>query len=647
MALAELGHFSAPIALLAGLAAALGTARHLRSVRSPIPEGGGLVLIFALAASVSLLPTIDTTLLSQDASVHLAAGRWLARTGSLAIPDPSLEGLSRETRLGLFEISDVGARLSQARLPGGIVLPRLTETVAYPSLSHLIEIWIATADRIAGTRAIRALPLLFAVSAWWAIGLVASLEAGVAAGFAAVAMLASWLPQHWFARFLMPETLNQALIWSAMAAAQIALRCSEEQRLIQGSGNEGRIAAWLTGICLGLAGFARLEQVLILLPALWLARAWTDGRENLLPRGALIPFVLTSVHAGLHLAIVPTDYGNRIGQVMWSALGRGFTALGGTWTHAFTAFALALLVVVVGWLGLRRLENRLLLRLTAGVLGIAGFTVLYHRDVPADLPAFRWLAWYVPWPVWVALALRPAALRTGSGLGLALTIEAVDQLMNPRVSPEQIWGSRRLVTIVLPLIALAAARVVAAPSSPRTVRVDRLRRLLLGAAIVLGCVQLRHVVWHRVQAGGEVLRREIAAALPPASYVVLARSLDWFHLASALWLDGGPTTILPASYPEFPEALGVLLARRGDHDLFALAGGVAQAGATEVSFELPPLPAGYSARPLQTFVWKPRLLESTEDAAPQVLVERRAMIKLFRVERSRSEIPREAVPRTP
>jgi hypothetical protein len=646
--LAELGHFSAWVALAAGVAAAVWTAYLLGRPREPGIPGGGLVVGCVVVALCSLFPTVDTTLLSQDASVHLAAGRWLDRTGSLAIGDPTLDGLSEQTRLELFEISDVGARLTQARLPGGIVLPRLTGSTSYPSLSHLLEVWIAIADRLGGATAARALAPLFAATGWWAVGLVALFEAGLAAAFTAIALLATWLPEHWFARFLMPEILTQALLWSAVAAASIADRAAFERRSSGGSGSEERVAACLTGLCLGIAGFARLEQVVIFLPALGLARALTRGERRVLPAGAGLPFVLTAGHACLHLAIVPTDYGNRIGQVLLSAAGRTFLALGGT----FTNFGLALLAVaalaIVLWRRLRRDETRLLARLLAGAFALGGFIVLYHRDVPAELPAMQWLAWYVPWPVWAALVLRLGALLPQSGLGLAFTIEAIDQIMNPRVSIEQIWGSRRLVPVVLPLIALAAGRVMAAPTLRRRLRTDLVARLLLGVAFFVGLAQLRHVIWHRVQAGGQALVREIAAALPPSGYVVLAKPLDWLHLAPALWLGGGPTTILPASFDEFPAALGRVMERLPDDSLFALAGGVAPLDpAAAPPDALPLLPAGYDATPVATFHWRTRMLETTEDRPPRALVEREATVKLLRLRPPRPETPRAADPRTP
>ena len=646
--LAELGRFSVWTTLAAGAAAALWTARALGRQREPGIPGGAVVAGLALVAACSLFPTIDTTLLSQDASVHLAAGRWLARTGSLAIPDPTLDGLSEQTRVDLFEVSDVGSRLTQARLPGGIVLPRLIDSTSYPSLSHLLEIWIAIADGLGGTTVVRALAPFFAVVGWWAIGMVALFEAGLAAAFTAIVLLATWLPEHWFGRFLMPEILTQALLWSAMAAASIADRAAFERRATGGSGAGELVAARLTGLCLGIAGFARLEQVVIFLPALWLARALTNGERRVLPRGALLPFVLTAGHAWLHLAIVPTDYGNRIGQVWLSAFGRAFIALGGT----FTSFGLALLVVattaIAVWLRLRRDETRRLTRLVAGACALVGFTILYHRDVPPELPAVQWLAWYVPWPVWAAIALRLGALLPRTGLGLAFTIEAIDQVMNPRVSIEQIWGARRLVPVVLPLVALAAGRVMAAPALRRRLRADLVARLLLCAAFFIGLGELRHVIWHRIQAGGEALVREVAAALPPSSYVVLAKPLDWLHLAPALWLGGGPATILPASDDGFRAALGKVLDRLPGDSLFALAGGVASLDPAEPLPDAPPpLPEGYDTTPVATFRWRTRMLETTEDRPPRALVEREAAVKLLRLHRHPAGTPQAAEPRTP
>src|SRR5262249_53120948 len=105
ISLAELGRFSGWVSLGVGLIAAALIAHGLSGPSAWRPAKSRIAPAAAIAATITLIPTIDTTLLSQDASVHLAAGHWLARTGSFAIPDPLLDGLPEKTRLELFEIA--------------------------------------------------------------------------------------------------------------------------------------------------------------------------------------------------------------------------------------------------------------------------------------------------------------------------------------------------------------------------------------------------------------------------------------------------------------------------------------------------------------------------------------------------------------
>src|SRR5262245_5034718 len=108
IALAEAGRFSAAGALGAGALVAAAAAIALARRPAPRLAGGAAVAAFAIAAAATVLPAVDTTLLSQDASIHRASGRWLARAGTLGIPDPVLTEIPAEARLNLFEMGAVG-----------------------------------------------------------------------------------------------------------------------------------------------------------------------------------------------------------------------------------------------------------------------------------------------------------------------------------------------------------------------------------------------------------------------------------------------------------------------------------------------------------------------------------------------------------
>src|SRR5581483_1065796 len=587
----------------------------------------------AIAATATVLPAVDTTLLSQDASIHRASGRWLARAGTLAIPDPVLAEIPAEARVNLFEMGAVGLTLvSESRLPGGLVVPGRGESVVYPSFAHLLAVWIAIADRVAGEAGIALLPGLFAATAWWAVGLAALASGSAASAVATVALLASWLPEHWFARFLMPEIMAQALVWAGFAAAAIASASARDE------GDGGSLVAGLVcGASLGVAAFARLEQLTIFVPALLIARGLLASGRRVLPRGAALVFALAVAHATAHLAIVPTDYGKRISRVLVDAVAIAWVALGATPARVLASLvALSATAIALTWI-LHRRRRGLPTRVAAGVAGIALFAAILRGRIPDELPAVEWLAWYVPWPAWAAALLGSLPWAPPSGLGVALFIEALDQVVSPRVTAEQVWAARRLVTVVLPLAAVAAGWAIARRDRPRSRGRALLGGALVALAVAIGAARLAPIAGRPIQAGGGDFVRAIAGALPPQATVVVAQPLDWLHVAPSLWLEHGREPFVARDMPRFVEGLAWLLEHRAGRDVWALSGAVAEPGeSVEPAALLPTLPPGWSAHAEPALRWRFRWLERTTDRAPARLVEREATVQPFRLEPPRS-----------
>lgn len=635
---AELDRFSALAALGAGAVAAFLVALALR--RSGLADRRAIIVpALALALIPTIVPVIDTTLLSQDASIHRANGHWLARSGSLGIPDPALEQLTEEQRFALFGSGSVTSwRVSLVRLPGGVVLPDIDESVSHASFSHLLAVWVAIAERVGGDAGIAALGPVLAFTAWWAIGLVAFVDAGWLAAFAALALIASWLPEHWFARFLMPEILAQALVWSGIAAARLATPRWFES-------TPGRPAAALAGLCLGVAAFARLEQFGVFLPSLLLARALLPARIRLLPRGALFPFLLVVVHAGAHLFLVPTDYANRavkLAAVAWWDIVVFISTLSGHNGYV-TIFVVRYLVVPgvliggIAWLVWTLQRDRRVpgfaIRANAALFAALWLALLYSRGLPDSFPAVRALFWYVPWPVWGAVAVGAGTIASLPALDLAFAIEAVDQLVSARVTAEQIWASRRLVTIVLPLVALLAARAAAGLPGRGSAWRTQVARFCVVVGVGLGILGLAPTAGRSLQAGGAELADRIAAALPEDALVVVAQPLDWTHVAAALWLEHGRTTLVVREHPDFDASLGALL-ERDSRRHFALSGAVVEVGDdVDPALLQPIVPPGYTAREVERFDWELEMLETTQDRAPRERLLRSAALVLYELVR--------------
>ena len=571
MVLMELDSWSGGPMLLAALVAFLLTTWL---TRSRFGERGWLVPGLALLVTLSVLPGIDTSLMSQDASLYQASGRHLAREGTIRVEDPRLASMDAVERAALFPLGSFSTfRVSFSRIPGGLVVPDETATAAIPSFSHLLIVWIAFADWCGGMSGILLLGPLFAFLSLWAIGLLAQDQAGWLGATAALMLLASWMPQNYFSRFLMPEILTQALIWGGVLAA----RLTRDER--------ERAAEWplgvLCGLALGVSAMARLEQIFIFVPALCLARAVLPIRIRVLPRFAAVVFALGVLQAVFDLLILPTDPSNRILKVLAQAYAVPIQAVfylvdnDGYAAIPILRYGLpsAILLGIIGVVVLvRRLEVRrhgLGIRTLAGLIGGASLVLLFMATGQGDQPVLNALGWYLPKILWIPFLLGAPGFLSMGGLEVALVLLSLDQVVAGRVTAEQIWAARRLVATTLPVLALMAASALAA----RSRAVVRVAGFLIVLGVLWAAPMLRPMLGQPVQQGGQTLASEIAATVPSDALLVLARELDWTHLAAAVWMgEGGPSTLVvrESEVTEHRPALRQLM--REESKLFYLAG---------------------------------------------------------------------------
>ncbi len=649
ISLVEADRFAVAPALAAGALAALLVGTWGPRLRLP---RGGLLLVGAMAGALSMLPPIDTTLLSQDASLHRAAGLWLAREGTLAVADPSVASLNADERVALFGGATISARrMSLVRLPGGLVLPDLEAEVAYPSFSHLLMTWIGLWARVAGASAVGFLGPLLAALALWAVGVTVALgvggRSGAPWGLVAEILLALLLPEHWFGRFLMSEILGQALVWSAVAAAAIAV---EEARRPLGGRTAQGIAGLLCGACLGLAGFARLEMVWIFVPTLLLARTLLPAGRRLLPPLALAAFLFTAGQAALHLLAIPTDYGNHIvrqlleayARLAWLviALCRGDGHLAGTILRLVLPLGV-FGVLALGCLGVRAVERRRPgqgIRVAAGLAGGFWLALLYRKGVTPGWPAARALMLFVPSALLGALALAGRRAWPRSGFEIALCLLALDQIAGGRVADEQIWAARRLVPVVLPLVVMLAVRGVGGSWIDGRRPRSAWRRGLAPGLLLLAVFSAARMVWpvlgRPLQGGAADRVRELAAGLPQGALVLLARPLDWTHLAGALWLGEGRRSLVlrEAGVAGHAAALQHYLATAPAAGVWAVTGAAGTAAAPASGDEGLDLFAGLSlSAPSTVRRWPADFLEVTHGRRPRALVEREIALRLRRV----------------
>jgi len=203
------------------------------------------------------------------------------------------------------------------------------------------------------------------------------------------------------------------------------------------------------------------------------------------------------------------------------------------------------------------------------------------------------------------------------------------------VTPEHVWASRRLVTVVLPVVALAAVRATADGNTLGGRLGAWAARALVAVAIVVGAFGIRGVVGQPLQGGGRAFAAQVAEALPAGSTSVLVRPLDWLHLAAPLWLEHGRHVLVmrEKSYPDYEKVLDGYLRSRGEAPVYVIAGEVVASDAPPVSPEVDAaeLPGGLALEPVGTLEWDASFLEVTAEEAPEASISRRARIRLYRV----------------
>ena len=191
------------------------------------------------------------------------------------------------------------------------------------------------------------------------------------------------------------------------------------------------------------------------------------------------------------------------------------------------------------WLVSRQDPNDPGARFVASLQAGQGLVVDGGRTYAED--TMNWVSWYAGWPAlvaaWVVVAVLcgrvvawwrrpdqtpvpPWSVPVLVGLGSAVLV-----LYRPGITPDHPWADRRLVPVVLPLVAVAGTAAVAwvlgrarrrAPSRPPVVAAGAAGLLLLGPAVV-GTALL---AGQRTEVGEPAAAAAVCASLAPGDAVV-------------------------------------------------------------------------------------------------------------------------------
>jgi hypothetical protein len=561
LALGQIGRFRLLPVVLAGLLALVAAARPRRAA-APAPgpgaergRGFGLDALAVLAlAAAFYAPGYDTTLYGADATVYLASGAHLARTGSLAVDDELVARLSPGVARSLFAPQAVHEGSPILRSTAGLVYRRGSRV--YSTYSQLPSVMLGIGFAAGGVPGALLVTPLLAAAGVMALYAFARRLWSLAPALLAAGLLTPLLPQLAFARLPMGEAGGQFFLWSGLVAYA---RWHDT-----GRGRDGLAA----GLGLGLATLARPESALF--TGLGMVLLWASSRRG----AALFHRPGLAVAAGLHvhfvallMFVVPSHY-----RVMaHDLLGEATRALAAVDLRAWAGTGIGALLLVLGWrrvLRGRPVPAHLALRALA-LAAVVLWLVFYARLDPSPMAGLgpATVRFFVGWPTLALAAVGSVvfAARAWRDQGARLAIlvcgtAAVHLLYDPHTTSLALWGARRLVPAILPLVSLCAAAAVL--EAGRFARPVALAAAV--AALVTNALPSRDVWARPYFRGSSDVAAEVASLFPPRAVVLVDPGIGDAHFDVALSLvhrlnavqlrtsvgDPGPLQVFPLFVPE-------------------------------------------------------------------------------------------------
>jgi hypothetical protein len=532
--LAELGLFTGPrllgcAALVAG-GVAVAARRDISSVvasrtTTSAWAWASLVLAIGLAASLYARPG-ECLLDGRDASVYVAIGRTIERTGGVVADDPLVAAVPPGLRDALLARDPILPD-HLARFPGGILVsPGGTRLL--PLFNHLLPAWFAALSALGVPGDGYAVNVVFGVLAVFAVWVVGRRAWSPAAGAVAALLLSVSYGQVVYSRLAFSEVLAQFLLIAGTGALLIA----------RDTGS--RLAGAAAGAAIGLTGFARLEGLVLIVPLALVFLAWSRPR---FPLGAWRwlagAVVVVGAHALAHALTISRLYTLRVATAAWHDLARAGSPL--AHPPALVAAGALTIAVLAAMAWRRRVPHAARMGTTRAVVMLTAVACA-GLAAPALVEAGRLIS--LPGLIAAVAGLAMATWR-GDRQRLALvTVPFVVELIALGVWRESAaLGSdfRRLVPVVLPVAVLGVGFLCAMVAARR-------RRVWQGVWLVPAGLAAFWTwqAWPLVEAppmqGVNEQVAALARRLPPDSVVLSDRSAS-SHLALSLQSAFGVATL--------------------------------------------------------------------------------------------------------
>jgi hypothetical protein len=486
-------------------------------------DTGRASLLVAVLAFVAYWPPFEAHFGASDATTYVDAGIRLARTHTLAIPDPVGSSLSPFVTPHLFDsIFGNPFKPPYHRVHGGLIVTELGATTAYPSYFPAPMVWSAIFADAFGARHAGGYAALFCALAVWGGWLVARRRLGFAASVITTALIALNAAAFWAGRF----PLSEPLVWFFLWAGLVAYDAWEEE----GMRADSRVA----GSMLGTAALVRPEVAAFLVVVLAGIRLF--GEESGMRRlsFAFYASFATAVTAAFTAALLlPGGYSAPFFDGI-----HGFRLLiAHTWdTRLISIVGPAVAALVIAAAAWKRLRLSRTLAAVIFIGAILAYTRISHFELTRSLV---WLGHYLGWATlllaaagayisWNRRHARPADVF----FVLAFGVFAALLLWDPHVMPIMPWAARRYVPMVIPA-GLIMAGVAASYIGRRNIVAGLLAWSILAGSVVWPARTVLRTDYFR---GSYDQLVEFEAILPKEGTFLIDNGVRSLILGVPLWL---------------------------------------------------------------------------------------------------------------
>ena len=198
-----------------------------KEAAAAVPATHSLVEVAALLllCAVLFFPPYEAVVSGGDATIYANWGRKVAEAGALVFEDAFVEGLPADARAELFENrSQFRSTGRLHRFPGGFQIASATVPTVSASFAPLFPVLAALLHQLGVPHGALYVAPLSATLAIIGLFLVAAHLGGRRAAWLTVALTLAAMPQLWFARTPVPETVAQCFVMAGLLAWLVALR---------------------------------------------------------------------------------------------------------------------------------------------------------------------------------------------------------------------------------------------------------------------------------------------------------------------------------------------------------------------------------------------------------------------------------------